>query len=139
MTFTFPVTPEALVSAVEDMGFEAALIATAGQEAAVLSVGGMTCGACSSAVESALRAVPGVSGADVSVVTGKAQVGGWLFLGGGRWCQLSLMRQMKQGHRKASTASSALSRTGPAQQDMPCCPVCGVLWHVWQGRGFQRS
>lgn len=75
MTFTFPVIPEALVSAVEDMGFEAQLIATGGQEAAVLSVGGMTCGACSSAVESALRAVPGVSAADVSVVTGKAQVG----------------------------------------------------------------
>lgn len=74
-------SPDALVAAVEDMGFEGRLLGTAGQEEAVLAVGGMTCSACSSSVESALRAVPGVSAADVSVVTGKAQVGwgvgGW--------------------------------------------------------------
>lgn len=74
VTYSSGVTPDALVSAVEDMGFEAHLIATAGREEAVLAVSGMTCGACSGAVESALRAVPGVSAADVSVVTGKAQV-----------------------------------------------------------------
>jgi Cu+-exporting ATPase len=68
-------TPDALVTAVEDMGFDAHLLGTAGQEEAVLAVAGMTCSACSSSVESALRAVPGVSAADVSVVTGKAQVG----------------------------------------------------------------
>lgn len=75
MTHSVDVSPDTLVEAVEDMGFEARLISTAGQEAAVLAVGGMTCGACSSSVESALTAVPGVSAADVSVVTGKAQVG----------------------------------------------------------------
>jgi Cu+-exporting ATPase len=74
VTYSSLVTPAALVSAVEDMGFDASLIATAGQEEAVLAVSGMTCGACSGSVESALRAVPGVSAADVSVITGKAQV-----------------------------------------------------------------
>jgi Cu+-exporting ATPase len=73
-------SPQALVDAVNDMGFEGALLSTAGQEGAVLGVSGMTCGACSAAVERALRALPGVTGADVNAVTGRAQVrvGGWV-------------------------------------------------------------
>lgn len=84
MTFSSQQSPESLLSAVQDMGFEASLIATAGQEAALLGVVGMTCGACSGAVEGALRAVPGVSAAEVSALTGRAQVKGGCFglLGG---------------------------------------------------------
>jgi copper chaperone CopZ len=76
VTHSSQVVPEALVAKVEELGFDAELISTAGQEGAVLAVGGMTCSACVASVEAALRAVPGVSGADVSLVTGKAQVGG---------------------------------------------------------------
>ena len=40
----------------------------------LLQVGGMTCGSCSSAVESALRAVPGVQAAAVNLLSGVAEV-----------------------------------------------------------------
>lgn len=70
------ITAQALVDAVEDLGFEPRLISSAGQEAASLAVSGMTCGACSSAVERALGALPGVSSAEVNAVTGRAQVRG---------------------------------------------------------------
>lgn len=75
VTHSSDVAPEALVAAVQGVGYEAHVIATAGQEEAVLAVSGMNCGACSGSVESALRAVPGVSAADVSAITNKAQVG----------------------------------------------------------------
>jgi Cu+-exporting ATPase len=68
------ITAEALVAAVEDLGFEARLISKAGLETCSLGVLGMTCSACSSAVESALCAVPGVSSASVSALAGRAEV-----------------------------------------------------------------
>ena len=42
----------------------------------LLQIDGMTCSACSSAVESALRAVPGVHDAAVNLLSGVAEVGG---------------------------------------------------------------
>ena len=42
----------------------------------MLSIEGMTCSACSSAVEAALRAVPGVHEAAVNLLSGVAEVGG---------------------------------------------------------------
>eukprot|EP00775_Hariotina_reticulata_P005342 gene5342-5579_t len=68
------ITAEALAAAVDDLGFEAKVISHAGLESCTLGVLGMTCSACSSAVERALCAVPGVSSASVSALSGRAQV-----------------------------------------------------------------
>ncbi|KAG2427556.1 hypothetical protein HXX76_012210 [Chlamydomonas incerta] len=65
-----------LLDAIEGCGFDAAL-ATEGQQepgAARLAIRGMTCAACSSAVEAALRAVPGVAEASVNLLAGQAAV-----------------------------------------------------------------
>ncbi len=62
---------QAFAAAVEDAGFDAKLLSRAGLESSSLVVSGMTCGACSSAVEGVLMAIPGVSGATVSLVTGE--------------------------------------------------------------------
>jgi Cu+-exporting ATPase len=70
------VTPETLAEAVEQIGFDAKVKPYA--EASLtctqlrLSVQGMTCSACSSAVEGALRRVPGVK---VSMRLGSAECG----------------------------------------------------------------
>ncbi len=70
-----------LVGAIEATGFEARVLSSgaagagaAAADTAVLRVGGMTCGACSAAVERACRAVPGVSGAAVNLLAGRAEV-----------------------------------------------------------------
>jgi Cu+-exporting ATPase len=68
------ITAEALVAAVDDLGFEARLISKAGLESCSLGVLGMTCSACSASVEQALCAVPGVSSASVSALAGRAEV-----------------------------------------------------------------
>ncbi len=44
----------------------------------LLRVGGMTCSSCSSAVETALRGVPGVQEASVNLLAGTAEVRRWL-------------------------------------------------------------
>ncbi|KAF5841526.1 hypothetical protein DUNSADRAFT_12454 [Dunaliella salina] len=65
----------ALVSAVEDAGFEAKLIDRGqGQETVKLKVGGMTCAACLSSVESAVRRLPGVLRVSASLMGGTAEV-----------------------------------------------------------------
>jgi copper chaperone CopZ len=94
------VTPaEALVAAAEDAGFDASLLEVARApgagggaanggaprrggggggpvpRVARLAVGGMTCAACSGAVERALGAVPGVERAGVALAQGEAEVG----------------------------------------------------------------
>ncbi|KAL4423767.1 hypothetical protein ABPG75_001068 [Micractinium tetrahymenae] len=63
-----------LVAAVEDCGFEASVIGPAESCQQLLRVGGMTCSSCSSAVEAALRAVPGVQEASVNLLAGTAEV-----------------------------------------------------------------
>ena len=71
-------SPAALAAAIETCGFGAqprAPTTSAATSATVnLDVGGMTCGACSSAVEAALSATPGVLAADVNVLTHTAHV-----------------------------------------------------------------
>jgi copper chaperone CopZ len=70
-----PPPQEALVAAVEDAGFDGKLLSRdGGLERVMLKVGGMTCGACSSAVEGALKGVPGVSRAAVNLLGGSAEV-----------------------------------------------------------------
>lgn len=70
------VTPKTLAEAVEEIGFDARVKPYADAALACeqlrLSVQGMTCSACSSAVEGALRRVPGVK---VSVRAGGAECG----------------------------------------------------------------
>jgi len=65
---------EQLVEAVEDAGFEARLVGQGDKGTLQLRVGGMTCGSCSTAVEKALQAAPGVLGASVNLLAGTAQV-----------------------------------------------------------------
>lgn len=64
---------EQLAEAVEDTGFEARVLGRGDKDALQLRVGGMTCGACSSGVEAALRAAPGVLSASVNLIAGTAQ------------------------------------------------------------------
>ncbi|GAB4815110.1 hypothetical protein N2152v2_002156 [Parachlorella kessleri] len=69
----------AIVEAVESAGFEARIVSRSDAaaptvEVARLSVGGMHCSACSSAVEAALRALQGVSHAAVSLQLQQAEV-----------------------------------------------------------------
>lgn len=69
---------ERLLGAVEEMGFAATLrderATTSARNHVKLHVTGMTCSACSGAVEAALQGVPGVSRVAVSVTTGSAMV-----------------------------------------------------------------
>ncbi|KAG2433084.1 hypothetical protein HYH02_012788 [Chlamydomonas schloesseri] len=68
------VAAEALVEAVEDAGFEATLLSQGGLESLTLAVSGMSVSADTTAVEAALRRVPGVAKAAVSLLTGQAEV-----------------------------------------------------------------
>ena len=66
---------EELLQAVEGAGFEARLLGSGDASAVRLRVGGMTCGSCSTAIESALRGTEGVHQASVSLLTSTAEVG----------------------------------------------------------------
>ena len=70
-------SPSVLVDALKSGGFDGALRRAGlagGANLASLSVAGMSCTACSSAVEAALLALPGVRSAAVSVVLQEARV-----------------------------------------------------------------
>ncbi len=62
----------AIAAAVADAGYEAVLPPES--KSAVVPVGGMTCAACSAAVERSVRALPGVLSADVNLVSEKLTV-----------------------------------------------------------------
>jgi Cu+-exporting ATPase len=65
---------EELVAAVEGVGFEAKLLGSGNASSLRLRLGGMTCASCSTAVEQALAAMPGVDAASVSLLTNTAEV-----------------------------------------------------------------
>jgi len=67
-------TAETLVQAVENAGFDASVLKPVTVNTVALRVGGMTCAACSSSVERALAATPGVSHVAVMLLTGSAEV-----------------------------------------------------------------
>lgn len=74
-----PSPQEALLEAVEDVGFGARMLHDgADRTRARLRIEGMVCSSCSGKVEAALRAAPGVREAAVSLVTHKAEVGAHL-------------------------------------------------------------
>lgn len=69
------VTVDKVLQAVRDAGFTATLVSSKSHTKAVtLAVGGMACSSCASAVETVLRAVPGVASATVSLTLGQAEV-----------------------------------------------------------------
>lgn len=74
--FSDPATPEQLVAAVEDCGFDAKVLAVKRSSSltTVLDISGMTCGACSSSITEALEKVPGVTLASVSLLTNSAKI-----------------------------------------------------------------
>ena len=67
-------SPEALVLAVTEAGFEAHLLGSGDAAEATLEVGGMTGAACAAAAEAALRALPGVTEACVDLAAARAEV-----------------------------------------------------------------
>lgn len=77
--FTPPVTPQQLIQAVEECGFDATVVsatsaALATNVTTTISISGMTCAACSSSVTEALEAVPGVQSVSVSLLTNEGKV-----------------------------------------------------------------
>jgi P-type Cu+ transporter len=64
--------PQNLVRVIENLGYR--LPPFSGQEKMTIAVGGMTCAACVSRVERALKKVPGVADANVNLATEKATV-----------------------------------------------------------------
>lgn len=83
----------AIVAAVEEAGFEAAVVAKGESDVQLLQVEGMTCSSCSAAVEGALQRRPGVLSAAVNLITGVAEVRRGGSGGGGRGCMRSFMRR----------------------------------------------
>jgi len=76
------VDPKQLCDLVDEFGFDAALVSVENDRSTsaaismsfTLAIEGMSCSACSSAVEKALRALQGVSRADVNLLANKASV-----------------------------------------------------------------
>ncbi|KAG0473314.1 hypothetical protein HPP92_015171 [Vanilla planifolia] len=72
------VSEEEIREAIEDAGFEAALIHEDSKELSTLTcrlhIKGMTCTSCSSVVESALQSIPGVQKAAVALATEEAEI-----------------------------------------------------------------
>ena len=71
------------MEAIEAAGFSARVISStesSTDQAVVLHVGGMTCSSCSSAVEQALIAQPGVTSCSVNLLANKAEVCSCLLL-----------------------------------------------------------
>ncbi|CEP24627.1 CCC2 [Cyberlindnera jadinii] len=73
------VSAETLKEEIEDCGFDAEIVSTGGTPrddavVTIISVKGMTCGACTSSVTSVLNEIPDVISADVSLVTEQASV-----------------------------------------------------------------
>lgn len=63
-----------LLEAIEDAGFEGEVLQQADSNTITLRIEGMTCGSCSSAVETALRSQKGVVAAAVNLLAKRAEV-----------------------------------------------------------------
>ena len=59
---------------IEEAGFEARLLGSGDDSMMRLSIGGMTCGSCSNAIEAALKSTDGVRSVSVSLITSTAEV-----------------------------------------------------------------
>lgn len=67
-------TPEKIVNEISDIGFDATEIPIARSDMITLRIYGMTCGSCTSAVESGLHGMPGVTSVAVSLTTETAKI-----------------------------------------------------------------
>jgi Cu+-exporting ATPase len=67
-------TLEKLADEISDIGFDATPLPPASIDTVVLKIYGMVCSACTSTIEKALLAVPGVETAEVTYATGKGRV-----------------------------------------------------------------
>ncbi|KAF7356590.1 Copper P-type ATPase [Mycena venus] len=65
---------EKIISEISDIGFDATLIPVVRADTVTLRIYGMTCGSCTSTVESGLSAVPGINSVAVSLATNTATV-----------------------------------------------------------------
>lgn len=76
IAFLPPTTPEMLVGAVEDCGFDASVLSYSPSKSSktIVSISGMTCAACSGSITDALLAVDGISDAAVSLLTASAEI-----------------------------------------------------------------
>lgn len=76
---TANVSPEAIIGAIEGCGFDATVNSSSAlrrkdSQRAVFSIQGMTCGACSASITTALQGTAGVADVSVSLITEEAQV-----------------------------------------------------------------
>lgn len=67
-------TPEKIINEISDIGFDATEIPMARSDMVTLRIYGMTCGSCTSAVESGLRGMPGITSVAVSLTTETAKI-----------------------------------------------------------------
>jgi Cu+-exporting ATPase len=67
-------TPEKIVNEISDIGFDATEIPIARCDMVTLRIFGMTCGSCTSAIETGLREMPGVTSVAVSLTTETAKI-----------------------------------------------------------------
>ncbi|KAG1746556.1 E1-E2 ATPase-domain-containing protein [Suillus paluster] len=67
-------TPEKIVNEISDIGFDATEIPMARSDMVTLRIFGMTCGSCTSTVESGLRGMPGITSVAVSLTTETAKI-----------------------------------------------------------------
>lgn len=77
VSYDWPTTPENLIEAVEDCGFDASIISTKSQNASItttVTILGMTCAACSGSITDALLAIDGVHDVSVSLLTSSGKI-----------------------------------------------------------------
>lgn len=67
-------TPDKIVNEISDIGFDATEIPVARCDMITLRIYGMTCGSCTSAIETGLREIPGVTSVAVSLTTETAKI-----------------------------------------------------------------
>lgn len=67
-------TPDKIVNEILDIGFDATEIPVARCDMITLRIYGMTCGSCTSAIETGLREIPGVTSVAVSLTTETAKI-----------------------------------------------------------------
>lgn len=67
-------TPEKIVNEISDIGFDATEIPIARSDMITLRIYGMTCGSCTSAIETGLHGMPGVTSVAVSLTTETAKI-----------------------------------------------------------------
>ena len=71
----FPDSPRALLQEISDIGFDATQIPITRSDTVNLRIYGMTCGACTSAIENSLTSKPGILSVAVSLPLNSAKVG----------------------------------------------------------------